>query len=523
MPFQSLIPKFLVEDIGVGLRRCARPIGHYDEKLLGLPRPESVEGKQRAVKVGDKGLGMLDVAFTSSAPEAQWRICNGLFKCEVESSDDALLSRFVTKFRGVRCSEPTFFKQVVGLLGDAMEAKEPETKKHKGFLSFKWTLVILTVLTAAILLLAIVAVRKFILPYYRSKREKETGSNNLVDDKFANTEDLAMPSTEENIDLGSIELGDLVGRGPFGVVYKGHRGGVPLAVKAIDHEEINNMSEISEYLEAYIHCQMHHNNVVRTYLFQTMMDDLYKNLISSWALRSVDAVDNTLSTDVEDGGNSFKARYNSYRTFIVMEYCDLGSLSLAIQNGAFHSYEPRFKVLVLDVLHTALEIAKGMKHLHSMRLIHGDLKPSNILLRRNRAHWRGFECKVTDYGMSPFCSNKATIESSSLDVIMHIAPEQLDVGVLSQTGDVYSFGLLLWQMLACETPLMHMRPDVAVSDIIAGERPKIPDFFPDHCSKLIQECWQEHHQLRPSFTFIVDQLKGIIGDITRKVGSTWTH
>lgn len=497
------------------MRRCTRPIGDFDETFVRLPRPKSAKGKQRAVKVGDDSLGILDVAYTPPSSESEWRICNGLFKCDVQSPDDPVLSGFLAEFRGVRCSEPTFFKQVVGLL--VSTNMDTKTSDNKSFLGFEWTMVLLGVLLAVLIVLTYVGYRKFILPRCKPKIKQGTEMNKSTD-AMSRLEELPMANIEHNMELSSIELGDLIGRGPFGIVYKGSHHGLLLAVKAIDHEEINNMSEINEYLEAYVHAQMHHNNVVRTFLFQTlMMDDLYKLLISSWALRSADLAEGTLSSRVDDGENSFKARYNSYRTFMVMEYCDLGPLSLALQNGAFHSYRPRFKVLILDVLHTALEIAQGMKHLHSMRLIHGDLKPSNILLRRNRAHWRGFESKVADYGMSPFCNNKAMLESAPLEVVVHIAPEQLDHGVLSQTGDVYSFGLLLWQMIACESPLTHMREDMTVSDIIAGERPRIPDFFPEPCSRLIQECWQEHHQLRPSFTLVVDRLKGAIAGITQEV------
>lgn len=60
-----------------------------------------------------------------------------------------------------------------------------------------------------------------------------------------------------------------------------------------------------------------------------------------------------------------------YETWIVMEYCDQGSLQGAIQRGAFFDDAEKTRPRMVDILLTALDIAKGMEHLHSMSIVHG--------------------------------------------------------------------------------------------------------------------------------------------------------
>ncbi|GIL76019.1 hypothetical protein Vretifemale_5761 [Volvox reticuliferus] len=88
---------------------------------------------------------------------------------------------------------------------------------------------------------------------------------------------------------------------------------------------------------------------------------------------------------------------------ICMEYCDAGSLADAIVRGAFRqpalglygTTQPNMRA----ILATLLEVALALRHLHSLRLVHCDLKPSNVLLRYSARDPRGFTAKLSDFGL----------------------------------------------------------------------------------------------------------------------------
>ncbi|PNG99789.1 Dual specificity protein kinase shkB, partial [Tetrabaena socialis] len=113
------------------------------------------------------------------------------------------------------------------------------------------------------------------------------------------------------------------------------------------------------------------------------------------------------------------------------EYCDRGSLQRAIDKSIFRASarwnsrvalramlrtarEIAQRVALRAMLRTAREIAQGMCHLHASQIVHGDLKPANVLLKSSRADRRGFIAKVADFGLSKIVQVE-TPERSSLE------------------------------------------------------------------------------------------------------------
>ena len=89
-----------------------------------------------------------------------------------------------------------------------------------------------------------------------------------------------------------------------------------------------------------------------------------------------------------------------------------------------------------------------MNYLHSVRIIHGDLKTGNVLLKGDGSDPRGFICKVGDFGLSRFLAEDSHIETFTCGTVTHMPPELLKGGVLTSAADVYSFAILLWEVLA---------------------------------------------------------------------------
>jgi len=85
---------------------------------------------------------------------------------------------------------------------------------------------------------------------------------------------------------------------------------------------------------------------------------------------------------------------DSYVTWIIMEYCNMGSLHSAIKNRMFFHSAETAKPMLLSILLTARDIAQAMDYLHKQHIVHGDLKTQNVLLKQSPADMRGFICKV---------------------------------------------------------------------------------------------------------------------------------
>jgi len=129
-----------------------------------------------------------------------------------------------------------------------------------------------------------------------------------------------------------------------------------------------------------------------------------------------------------------------------------------------------------------------------MNVIHRDLKPSNILLTElNRA-------KIADFGMS--VSNTGQELTGETGTYRWMAPEVIRHESYSSNADVYSFGLVLWQLITREVPFSTMTPVQAAYAAAGGERPLIPKNVPEPLRRIICACWHEDSYRRPSFTYI---------------------
>lgn len=124
-------------------------------------------------------------------------------------------------------------------------------------------------------------------------------------------------------------------------------------------------------------------------------------------------------------------------------------MACAIREGAFHKPHPEEQLQnYINALLTALDIARAMMYLHNLRIVHGDLKAENVLLKSDAADPRGFVCKVGDFGLSRFLAEDTHIETFTCGTITHMPPELLKGGVLTPAADVYSFAILMWELLA---------------------------------------------------------------------------
>lgn len=203
---------------------------------------------------------------------------------------------------------------------------------------------------------------------------------------------------------------------------------------------------------------------------------------------------------------------------IVTEFCARGSLYDVLKKARG---TPAF-AQQLDWsrrISMALDAAKGVLQLHSHKppILHRDLKSPNMLVDR---HWR---VKVTDFNLSRMVksgSSNASVTSMLANNPRWLAPEVVSRHDYSKAADVYSFGIILWEMMTWRLPWDELnpfqimlvltqqrdRPEIPALNTLPGQPlPGIEDYV-----GLMQDCWTEDPSKRPRFEDIIISLRGLL-------------
>lgn len=156
-----------------------------------------------------------------------------------------------------------------------------------------------------------------------------------------------------------------------------------------------------------------------------------------------------------------------------------------------------------------------MEHLHLRKIYHGELNPSNVLVRtRNSSHDIGYlQAKITGFGVS-------AMNQTPSDTCIWYAPEVLEeqersadstAFKYSEKADVYSFGMICFELLTGKVPFedSHLQGGKMSRNIKAGERPLFPSPSPKYLTNLVKKCWQAEPSQRPNFTSICRVLRYI--------------
>jgi serine/threonine protein kinase/GAF domain-containing protein len=208
------------------------------------------------------------------------------------------------------------------------------------------------------------------------------------------------------------------------------------------------------------------------------------------------------------------------QTWLVLEYCDRGSLQEAIDAGWLRTgRDPRSASVHLPaLLATAREVAAGMAHLHREGVVHGDLSAYNVLLASGAGAeseaaalgGRGWTAKVADFGLAR-AAQQQVIKTRTYGTVTHQAPEVLMKGELSFAADVYSFGVLLWQGWTGARPWQALSHAQVVRMVaIEGAQLRWPDDAPQGLATLGEACLSRDPEDRPTFADVLEVLDPLV-------------
>ncbi|KAK8984340.1 hypothetical protein V6N11_029655 [Hibiscus sabdariffa] len=169
----------------------------------------------------------------------------------------------------------------------------------------------------------------------------------------------------------------------------------------------------------------------------------------------------------------------------------------------------RPKVFYLHVaLNFALDIARAMDCLHANGIIHRDLKPDNLLLTANQR-----SVKLADFGLARE-ETVAEMMTAETGTYRWMAPEG-EKKHYNNKVDVYSFGIVLWELLTNRMPFEGMSNlQAAYAAAFKQERPSLPEDISPELAFIIQVCWVEDPNMRPSFSQIMRMLNAFLLTLT---------
>eukprot|EP01105_Mastigella_eilhardi_P026026 TRINITY_DN730_c0_g1_i5.p1 TRINITY_DN730_c0_g1~~TRINITY_DN730_c0_g1_i5.p1 ORF type:complete len:626 (-),score=124.31 TRINITY_DN730_c0_g1_i5:86-1963(-) len=196
---------------------------------------------------------------------------------------------------------------------------------------------------------------------------------------------------------------------------------------------------------------------------------------------------------------------------IVTEYAKLGSLGKVLKTMEM-SYAVKFRMM--------LDCCKGMNFLHASGIVHRDLKPDNLLVFSFSLR-ADVMCKLTDFGTSRDTSrfDESAQLTVGLGTPIYMAPELLrsndkdeNSPPYTPAADVYSFGVMLYQLAINEEPYRtpQFKKPWDVGDFVcSGKRLPIPEDCEPDFKSLIEECWAQDANDRPTFAKLIPKFEAM--------------
>ncbi|KAI2630048.1 hypothetical protein GGS21DRAFT_525246 [Xylaria nigripes] len=246
--------------------------------------------------------------------------------------------------------------------------------------------------------------------------------------------------------LRDYRLGECIGKGAFGAVYKAFNWGTGEAVAVKQIKLVNLPKSELRMIEAEIDLlkNLHHDNIVKYLGFVKTADCLN----------------------------------------IILEYCENGSLhSICKAYGKFP--ENLVGVYMTQVL-------QGLQYLHDQGVIHRDIKGANILTTKDG------KVKLADFGVSTSTLAGPDKEAQVVGTPYWMAPEIIELSGATPASDIWSLGCTVIELLAGKPPYHHLQAMPALFAIVNDDHPPLPEGVSSAARDFLMQCFQKDPNLRVS-------------------------
>lgn len=249
---------------------------------------------------------------------------------------------------------------------------------------------------------------------------------------------------------GRFEIEKIIGYGGMGEVYRGIDTTIsqPVAIKLLKSEVTHEDPDIVERFEREGEAlrRLNHPNIVKM-------------------LASVE----------EDG-----------KHYLVMEYVSGGSLQQLLRETP--------QLPIRRMLEISLDLADALTRAHRLKIIHRDIKPANVLLAEDGTP------RLTDFGVARFSDRSRMTQTGSLvGTYAYLSPEACNGEVLDERADIWSFGVMMFEMLVGKRPFDSEQPAAIILKIMSENVPDLQSLRPDappELVRLIYEMLEKDHDLR---------------------------
>ncbi|XP_021683260.2 serine/threonine-protein kinase STY13 [Hevea brasiliensis] len=274
---------------------------------------------------------------------------------------------------------------------------------------------------------------------------------------------------EWTIDLRKLNMGTAFAQGAFGKLYRGTYNGEDVAIKILERPENDperaKLMEQQFQQEVMMLATLKHPNIVR------FIGACRKPMV--WCI----------VTEYAKGG--------SVRQFLMKRQNRAVPLKLAVKQ--------------------ALDVAKGMAYVHGLGLIHRDLKSDNLLIFGDKS------IKIADFGVA-----RIEVQTEGMTpetgTYRWMAPEMIQHRPYTQKVDVYSFGIVLWELITGMLPFQNMTAVQAAFAVVnKGVRPVIPNDCLPALGEIMTRCWDVNPEVRPPFVEVVRMLENAETEIMTNV------
>lgn len=250
-----------------------------------------------------------------------------------------------------------------------------------------------------------------------------------------------------------ITIGSKIGVGTFGDVFSAVYSGEKVAVKKFLKQRVTDNVLLELRTESAILCELSHPNILKFIGMCIKPPNLC----------------------------------------LLTEYMERGSLSHILYNHDNHLNWDHKKAIAQD-------IATGMAYLHKHSIIHRDVKSSNMLVA---ADWK---VKIADFGFSRVKADNQTM--TQCGTVAWTAPEIFEGLHYTEKADVFSYGVILWELVFRKKPWESIHSMKVIQMVGAGKRLPVvnpPNDTPSDIINLIKLCWSQEPGQRPSFAQIIEQ------------------